>query len=370
MPLIIMNKRKVIRRLLYLLTFLLLLYVIPASAYYIYAAWGLIAAISLIFFSPLGILIYPFTILIKSTGNWPDFILNLVIVVIIFVSIMIARKWSEEYQKTETRITDNRFKSRFKIILLDIKRFIEWLLLFWSEFIGLSILLPFSIIFIFMGPLRELIFAISLRSKMWSRDYKGLFNALMFFFYLQIVIAVPGIAYEYFGIDRILDGIIVAGFLLTFIAFQFQRMTPPYFEATFLPTESSSYQDEPKYIVKAKAATQVLLFVRITNLGLATFKNCVFSVVFPEGFEISEDPKLYKGIDFVKNFDVQRKNRCIQFLPNNNYMTFPPCNHLVFPIWVNTPNKAGNYRISSMLSSESAWGEAKREFLKIDIMDD
>lgn len=366
-----MKKKVLIRLFRFLARLLLFFYVLPASIFYFYAAWGLIAAILIFFFLPLGVLIYPFLILIHGLGGWPEFVFNLIIVIIVLAMTMTVRKWSEEYKVEEATIVEETgFKIRIETILNDVKQFIKWLLLIWTEFIGFSILLPFSVIFVFVGPLRQLLFIISLRSKMWSRDFKDFFTVMLLFFYLQIAIAAPGMAYEYFGIDRILDGIVVAGLLLTFTAFQFQRMTPPYFEATFLPSLGDSYEDVPRSIVKANVDTKALLFVRITNLGLATFKDCVFSVVFPEGFEIIEDTRLYSGIDFEKKFSLQRKNRCIQFLPNDNYITFPPCNHLVFPIWVNTPKKTGKYKISCSLSSESAWGEEKRELLQIDITND
>ena len=350
--------------------FLLFFIVMPYAFYYFYLSWKLPGVIGLTIFFPLGIVAYPFIVAIKGLGGWLSVVVQFLIVIVVFGFIASARILSDKERVAFPIKTEVHLKEKLKVVCLNIKRFCEWLFLSWIEILGVAILLPFSVIFILLGPLRQQLFVASLKSKIWRKDYKTFFTLLIFFFYLQVVITVPGSAYQYFGKDRIIDGVVVAVALLAFIAFQFQRMTPPYFEATFLPSEGKSYQDKPQFLVKARVSQRILVFVHITNLGLTAFKNCVVSIVFPEGFTIVGDLRLYKGVDFAKKFVIQKKNQCIQFLPNDNYMTFPPCNNLIFPIWIKTPKEAGKYKVKTTLSSESTWGEAERNFLQIDIVDD
>jgi len=249
-----------------------------------------------------------------------------------------------------------------------IKGLLKQTLLNIGEFVGFVILLPLAPLVILMGPIRQLIFTISLRSKLWQKDYLGMFKILLFLFYVQIAIGVPVIVYERLGSQHLLNTIVVAGFFLAFVALQLPRMLPPYFVAIFMPTENGSYRDDVAFSVTAKPATLTLLYFRITNLGTTFFKDCVCSFSFEEGFTVLDSPQCYKGLDFEKKLIVQKKNRCAQFLPDMNYLSFSPCNHLVFPVWVQTPTKLRKYKIKIMLSSESTWGEAQ-ESLTVEVAD-
>jgi hypothetical protein len=345
----------VVRYVFYTLSVLLVIfYLSPLTIKTFYEAWGLIALVVVVFIFPLVLIAYPTIAIIKDFTNWQGFISGYIVILLVLLMIYFARKWSEE--------------SLEEGIVKSVRRTIFWLGSLWAEFIGFVVLLPLSILFIFFGSFRQSIFMICLFNKMWRRDFKYLYQTLFFFFYLQIAFSVPAIAYYRFGEKMIFEGIAVAGLLLTFTAFQFQKMTPPYYDAVFLPSEGRSYIDEPKTILRIKSGEKTLLFVRVTNLGLSNFKDCIFSIIFPDGFEILKDLRIYKGIDFFKEFELQKKNRCIQFLPDANYLTFTPCNHLVFPVWVTVPKKIGKYKIVSTLSSESAWGEASREFLEIEVI--
>ena len=131
-----------------------------------------------------------------------------------------------------------------------------------------------------------------------------------------------------------------------------------------MTAESRSYKDDRKYYVSVKPGIPTLLYFRITNLGLTFFKNCVCSFSFDEGFTVLDGSQYYEGLDFKKTLVVQKRNRCAQFLPNMNHLGVAPCNHLVFPVCVETPTKAGEYKVQVLLSSESTWAEA-HQWLKI-----
>ena len=237
-----------------------------------------------------------------------------------------------------------------------------------GEFVTFIILLPLAPLVILVGPVRQLIFTISLRSKRWQKDYPGMFKTLLFFFYMQIAIGVPGIIYEYLGSEHLLNAIVAAGFFLAFVALQLPRMLPPYFVAVFMPAEDGSYREDTTFSIQVKPSIPTLLYFRITNLGTTFFKDCVCSFSFDEGFTVLGSPQDCKGLDFEKNLVVQEKNHCAQFLPNANYLGIAPCNHSIFPVRVQTPAKLGKYKVKITLSSESTWGEAQ-ESLTLEVTD-
>ncbi|MCX6009676.1 MAG: hypothetical protein NTW48_06555 [Chloroflexi bacterium] len=333
---------------------------------YFLQAWNITGGILATIFFPLGIIVYPFIIIVKGLGSWLDIVIHFIIVATMLTLLIMAKTLTDNQSTIFPPKANLRIRST--AVILQIRRFFIWALLQWSEFIGFFIFcILLSPIFVLFGPLRQLLFTISLRSKIWSKDYRGLFNVILFFFYLQLAIAIPTIAYQYFGKDGLLEGIVIAGFLVTFMALQFQKMTPPYFFAAFLdPSNPNEDEVLPKF--RIKVSSQAPLFIRITNLGITTLKDCTLKLVFPEGFKIVEDCDLYHKIDFPKNFSVRQNKPCVDFLPKDNYLTFTPCTHLVFPIIVTTPSAKGKYIINVTLSSESAWGEDTQPLI-VDVVD-
>lgn len=329
----------------------------PSTLFYFYQAWKAVGAVFAAIFLPLSILAYPFVIATYELGNWVTVVVHFLIVGINFTLLMTA--WTLTIYHHSIPAPDISPRNIIIIRLIRAKDFCLWLLLTWVEYVAFFFLYVCSILFVLVGPLRQLVFTISLTSKMWSKDHTTFFSTLLFMFYLQIAIGIPGITYQYFGKDRLIDGIVVAAVILTFMAFQFQKMTPPYFVPTFVDSQGMPLGHK-HFTLKAKASAPICLFLRITNLGITTFKDCSLEITFPEGFEVLDDPELYKGVDFSKRFTI-RQNKCIiEFLPRENYMTFAPCSHLIFPIFITTPAEPSNYQITTKLASESAWGEHRQ----------
>ena len=190
---------------------------------------------------------------------------------------------------------------------------------------------------------------------MWAKDHPTFFAGIIFMFYLQIAVAIPALAYYLLGKDHLFEGIFGAVAVIAFIAFQFQNMTPPYFVSTFLDSANISTTNGTLK-TELKPSTPTWISIGVTNLGITTYKDCVFQVTFPEGFLVLDDFDLYKDKDFAKIFTLRSNKTIVEFLPHDNYQTFAPCSSLVFPICVLSPANASEYQIVCSLTSESAWG--------------
>jgi len=222
------------------------------------------------------------------------------------------------------------------------------LLLHIGSFVGFSISILLAPIVILIGPVRELIFTISLKNKIWEKDFPNQMKGVLLIFYFQIAIGVPGIAVTYLGIEHLFDGIVTAGLLIVFFAFQYPRMLPSYFCALF----TTVTMDNKKFSKSVEAATEIDLFFCITNLGLTYLKNCFCSIEFEEGFQIKGSPDYVCGV----TSDYRR----IQFSPDKFFFSLPPFTYRQLIVRVKTAKKPGKYKVKIGLDSESTWGTAEK----------
>jgi len=95
----------------------------------------------------------------------------------------------------------------------------------------------------------------------------------------------------------------------------------------------------------------------IYNLGFSTYKNSTIIFYFRKDFEIipHEDP-LYDDLDFKKKFDIQKRHAGIAFNPKENFLTIPPQETFVFPMWVKVPDKEEEREMTILFHSENTWG--------------
>jgi len=95
----------------------------------------------------------------------------------------------------------------------------------------------------------------------------------------------------------------------------------------------------------------------IHNLGFSTYKNFTIVFYFGGDFEILPyDDPLYTALDFKKKFHVQRRHGGILFNPKDNFLTIPPQEVFVFPMWVKVPNKEKEGKMEILFFSENTWG--------------
>jgi hypothetical protein len=347
------NRRK------YLFWFLSLIFLLvstlPFTVISLYQQWHIPGAVFAVLLLPISAIVCPFAI-IGKVGT-ATVVSNFAIVIISFTLLLNAWVFSQEGHSIL------HLRGRTKNIVLEIliwsKRFYVSVWLTWLEYLGYFLLYILSFLYVLVGPLRQLVFTISLKTEVWAKDHPSFFSGLISMFYLQVAVGIPAIVYFFLGQDRLFEGIIGAVAVVTFVAFQFQKMTPPYFIPIFADSYNAS-SASGTFRAKAKPTAPTWLCIRITNLGISTFKDCVFRVTFPQGFSIFDEFDFYyRDEAHAKHFIAVRETSdttTVEFLPGDNYMTFAPCANLTFPIYVRTPKDLGEYRIITSLSSESAWG--------------
>jgi hypothetical protein len=352
----IINRKRDRRK--YLFWFLalafLLIVTLPFTIVFLYLQWNIPGALFAAILFPISAIICPFVIIIGKFSTATivfDFFWFIVSFILLFNAWIFAQ---EGHSVLHLR---PRTKNDVIEILIRLKRFYGWVWLTWAEYLGYFLLYVLSPLYVVIGPLRQIVFTISQTKQMWAKDHPSFFGYLIFVFYIQVAVAIPLVVYQYLGKDRLFEGIIGAIAVITFVALQFQKMTPPYFIPTFVDSNNTSSANGT-FKTKATSATPTWLYICITNLGISTFKDCVFQITFPQGFSIFDEFDFYyKDKDYAKHFvTVRGTDTIVEFLPRDNYMTFAPCTNLIFPIYVRTPKDPAEYRIVTSLSSESAWG--------------
>lgn len=211
---------------------------------------------------------------------------------------------------------------------------------------GVILIFPLAPIMVLIGSVRELIFTISIRTGLWKNKYDTIVKGAVFFFYLQIAIGVPWLAIHLLGMDHLFDGIVAAGLIIAFLAFQYPRMLPPSFDVTF----TTPPKRDKTYSKSVEAGTDTMIFLYVTNLGLIHLKNCACYIEFEEGFKALGSPSYLCSIS--------SQSRRLEFSPNNFYLSLPPFLNRQMVARVQTPIKPGNYKIKIGLYSESTWGMA------------
>lgn len=314
----------------------------------LYLQWNIPGAIFGALLLPISAIIYPFVLIIGKFGT-ATIVFNFVFVALSFMLLLNAWIFTQEGHSI--------WHLRPRTTKIVLKRFYGWVWLNWAQLLGYALLIVLSPLYFLMGPLRQLVFTISLKQKMWTRDHPSFFSILIVFFYFQVAIGIPLLVFRFFGTDKLFEGIIGAFVIITFFALQFQKMTPPYFIPTFVDLHNTSLTNGT-FRTKVKPATPTWLYICITNLGVSTFQDCVFQVNFPKGFSILDEFDLYEGRAYAKHFTVRATDTdtTIEFLPRDNYMTFAPCTKLIFPIYALTPKDPAEFQIVTSLASQSAWG--------------
>lgn len=100
----------------------------------------------------------------------------------------------------------------------------------------------------------------------------------------------------------------------------------------------------------------------IYNLGFHTYKNALVILYFGEEFEIitCDDSKFkdrLNRLDFYKAYSVQKKHGGAAFNPKDNYLTIPPKEVFLFPVFVRVKKKPIREFVTIEFSSETSWGK-------------
>ena len=102
-----------------------------------------------------------------------------------------------------------------------------------------------------------------------------------------------------------------------------------------------------------------LVEARIYNLGFSTYKNSVAIFYFEGDFKIvpHTDPK-YEDLEFhfKKKFSIQKIHGGALFSPKENFLSIPPQEVFVFPMYIKIPEKEKKGKMHIDFYSENTWG--------------
>jgi hypothetical protein len=102
------------------------------------------------------------------------------------------------------------------------------------------------------------------------------------------------------------------------------------------------------------------VYVRIYNLGFSALKNSSVIVYFQKGVNVlPSDDVAYEGIDFAKEFHIQKCQCGALFSPTKNFQSIPQKEWFLFPIIVNTQSIPLKQEITVLFGSENSWGQKR-----------
>jgi hypothetical protein len=97
--------------------------------------------------------------------------------------------------------------------------------------------------------------------------------------------------------------------------------------------------------------------VAIQNLGFSTYKNFVAKFYYGKEFKIlPNNYRGYKDLDFGKEFSVQKRHGGVMFTPKENFLTIPPQEVYIFPMYVKAPKEEREYKLKIEFNAENTWG--------------
>jgi len=95
----------------------------------------------------------------------------------------------------------------------------------------------------------------------------------------------------------------------------------------------------------------------ILNLGFHTYKNFTIKFYYGKKFKIvPSDYRGYKDLDFKKQFSIQKRLGGVMFTPKDNFLTIPPQEVYIFPMYVTAPKEKGEYKLKILFNAENTWG--------------
>jgi len=216
-------------------------------------------------------------------------------------------------------------------------------------FVIVFILAPFVVIF---GWFRKYLFFMYLRGNFPSFD--AVMRGVVLFFYLELIVGISLIATRLLGNEHLFDGILVAGMLVAFFAFQYPRMTPPVFCVIF----TDKMMDNMSLSKIVKKGNNELIFFAIINLSLIHLKNYACRAQFDKNIELNINPSML----------ISDSNECIY--PIAQYGNgLPPFDAQQIATPICPHEQTGDYEIDFMLSSEATWGTAHSR-LTLTVTDD
>jgi len=175
---------------------------------------------------------------------------------------------------------------------------------------------------------------------------------LLFFFPIAVLMAlspVVPIKLEYF-----LGSVVFGLSTVIFVSIQLPLLMKAHLRVSFRI-------DDGKWVktINLRAGETHKVEFAIENLGFSTYKN--FSIIFYFGpkFEVlppSHPKYMRKHLDFKKEFSIQQQHGGAMFSPKENFLTIPPQEVFIFPIFIKAPKKEDKYPLTIQFFAENTWG--------------
>lgn len=173
---------------------------------------------------------------------------------------------------------------------------------------------------------------------------------LLFLFPTAILMALSALLAT--KLEHLFSSFILGLSILIFVSMQLPLLMKAHVLVTFQiePGRGGSEID-----VESGKTTRIELGIR--NLGYGTYKNSTVIFYLGSDFEIVPyDNSLYKDLDFKKKISIQKRHGGVLFNPKDKFLSIPPQEIFVFPVWVKVPNKKAEREATIYFFSENTWG--------------
>jgi len=157
------------------------------------------------------------------------------------------------------------------------------------------------------------------------------------------------------------SSLILVGFtIVIFLHFQWPLISGPRIFAVVIPATKDDGRyipDDGKVAKKIEVSKGIfLIFIRITNLGVNTYKNSGIFIDFQRlAKAIPSSDSRYSETAWKKDFMIFKPDY-IFFSPIQNYQTIAARNHIVLPIWIEAES-TGEGKIMILFHCETRNGE-------------
>jgi len=287
------------------------------------------------------------------------------------------------HEKTIKHVKDNHWKAsffrvaRYRMYLTIGVTFTLWMFLNSLSYflvetnISLSIFQIFGLIWIIFllvfvivlsPPIRRRINVTSIFGKRWKKKIANYYEDYLYILVIIRHILLFFAPLAFFSIvdfsivlEHSLSLILMGLSVIIFVSIQLPQLMKAHILVTF--TIDKKPYDSP---IVFESGKEILVEGNIYNLGFSTYKNFVIIFYFGEDFERAIVPcnnAKYQDLSFKKKFGIQKRHGGVFFSPKDNFLTIPPQEVFVFPMYIKVPKKEIDREMHIEFYSESSWGK-------------
>lgn len=232
-----------------------------------------------------------------------------------------------------------------------------------AQIFGLTVVVLFIIFFIILFPnIRKKLKEISLYGECFKKKFADLYekylHGLVIIRQVLLFLAPIGILsiIDFSIVLEYLPGLILLGLSITvFVSIQLPLLMKAHIHVNF-KIDDKVYDSTISFKPREEPT---LVEARVYNLGFSTYKNFVVIFYFGGDFKIvpHTDPR-YEDLEFhfKKKFSIQKIHGGALFSPKDNFLSIPPQEVFVFPMYVRIPKKEKKGKMHINFYSENTWG--------------